>query len=77
MYPRLQALLGNDEPLNACMKWHDDLGLVVEDEKWRKLFLDAQRLSFNTRHKLMQLLFFFLHWVYFTPERRDKINCKY
>uniref|UniRef100_A0A4W5KEM2 Reverse transcriptase zinc-binding domain-containing protein n=1 Tax=Hucho hucho TaxID=62062 RepID=A0A4W5KEM2_9TELE len=75
MYSGLQALLGNDEPLKVCMKWHDDLGLIFEDEKWGKLFIDAQRLSFNTRHKLMQ--FNILHRVYFTPERLYKINSKY
>ena len=40
MYSSLQALLGNDEALKACMKWHDDLGLIFEDEKLGKLFLD-------------------------------------
>jgi hypothetical protein len=57
------------------MKWHDDLGLIVEDEKWGMLFLDAQRLSFNTRHKMMQLNI--LHRVYFTPESLYKTNSKH
>lgn len=73
IYSGLQTLIEN-EALNVCSKWQDDLGIIIEEETWETLFLDAQELSFSTRHRMMQ--FNLLRRVY-TLERLHKINAKY